>query len=78
MKLRSKTSLIMVAIIIAVLGITGISYLYFLENSLRNSIYNGLESITDTSSQVVSRFLDDTRREALSVALALDKKYPQD
>ena len=74
MKLRSKTSLIMVAIIIAVLGITGIFYLYFLENSLRNSIYDGLESISDTSSQVVSRFLDDTRREALSVALALDKK----
>ncbi len=74
MKLRSKTSLIMATIIIGVLGITGFSYLYFLENSLRNSIYKGLESITDTSSQVISRFLDDTQREANSVALALDKK----
>lgn len=78
MKLRSKTSLIMAAIIITVLGIAGISYLYFLENSLRKSIYDGLESITDTSSQVISRFLDDTRREALSVALALDKKALED
>jgi len=64
----------MAAIIIAVLGSTGIFYLYFLENSLRNSIYDGLESITETSSQIISRFLDDTQREVLSVALALDKK----
>lgn len=74
MNLRRKTSLIMSVVIIVVLGATGIFYLYFLENSLRNSIYDGLESVTDTSSQVISRFLDDTQREARSVALALDKK----
>ena len=74
MKLRTKTSLVMAVIIIAVLGITGGSYLYFLENSLRHSIYNGLESITDTSSQAIARFLEDTQREALAVAMALDKR----
>jgi len=64
----------MSVVIVVVLGTTGIFYLYFLENSLRKSIYDGLESITDTSSQIISRFLDDTQREARSVALALDKK----
>jgi len=64
----------MSVVIVVVLGTTGTFYLYFLENSLRNSIYYGLESIADTSSQVISRFLDDTQREAEAVALALDKK----
>lgn len=71
MTLRNKASLLIGIIIALSIGISGIFYLRFLENSLRNSIFKSLESINQTSSQVISLFLGDTLREAKAIATTL-------
>jgi len=71
MTLRNKASLLIGIIIAVSIGISGIFYLRFLESSLRNSIFKGLESINQTSSQLISRFLSDTLREAKAIATIL-------
>jgi len=71
MTLRNKASLLIGIIIALSIGISGIFYLRFLENSLRNSIFKGLESINQTSSQLISRFLGDTLKEAKAIATIL-------
>src|SRR4030043_257638 len=74
MTLRTKTSLLLASLLIVILGIAGFFSLHFLENSLRNSIYAGLESISGTESQAISRFLDDTLRDVQAVASFLPQK----
>lgn len=74
MTLRTKTSLLLASLLIVILGIAGFFSLHFLENSLRNSIYAGLESISGTESQAISRFLDDTLRDAQAIASFLPQK----
>jgi PAS domain S-box-containing protein len=74
MTFRTKASLLIGIIIAASLAVTGILYLQFLEGSLRNSISDGLTSVSNTSSQLISRFLADTLREAKAVARALPKE----
>src|SRR4030042_1511452 len=68
MTLRTKTSQLLAGLFVVILGIAGFFSLHFLENSLRNSIYAGLESISRTESQAISRFLDDTLRDVQAVA----------
>ena len=74
MTLRTKTSLLLAGLFVVILGIAGFFSLHFLENSLRNSIYAGLESISGTESQAISRFLDDTLRDVQAVASFLPQK----
>ena len=74
MTLRTKTSLLLASLLIVILGIAGFFSLHFLENSLRNSIYAGLESISGTESQAISRFLDDTLSDVQAVASFLPQK----
>jgi PAS domain S-box-containing protein len=74
MTLRTKTSLLLAGLFVVILGIAGFFSLHFLENSLRNSIYAGLESISGTESQAISRFLDDTLRDAQAIASFLPQK----
>ncbi|MDP2968991.1 MAG: PAS domain S-box protein, partial [Deltaproteobacteria bacterium] len=74
MTLRTKTSLLLASLLIVILGIAGFFSLHFLENSLRNSIYAGLESISGTESQAISRFLDDTLRDAQAIASFLPQR----
>jgi len=74
MTLRTKTSLLLASLLIVILGIAGVFSLRFLENSLRNSIYAGLENVSVAESQAISRFLDDTLRDAQAIASFLPKK----
>lgn len=74
MTLRTKTSLLIASLLIVILGIAGVFSLHFLENSLRNSIYAGLENISGTESQAISRFLDDTLRDEQAIASFLPQK----
>ncbi|MDO9351042.1 MAG: cache domain-containing protein, partial [Deltaproteobacteria bacterium] len=74
MTLRTKTSLLLAGLFVVILGIAGFFSLHFLENSLRNSIYAGLESISGTESQAISRFLDDTLRDAQAIASFLPQR----
>ncbi len=71
MTLRTKASLLIAIIITLAIVITGIFNLRLLDHSIRESIYDGLESISGTTSQVISRFLIDTLKEARAIALAL-------
>ncbi|MEM5790186.1 MAG: cache domain-containing protein, partial [Syntrophobacteraceae bacterium] len=70
MTLRSKTSLIIAVFIIVALGTSGTLYLEFLKDSLRHSILGGLGSISATSSEAITRFLDGSLRNAQGAALA--------
>jgi len=74
MTLRTKTSLFLTSFLVVILGIAGFFSLHFLENSLRNSIYAGLESVSIAESQDISRFLDDTLRDAQAIASFLPQK----
>ncbi len=74
MTLRAKASILLLILISLTLGGVGYFYLEFFERSLRDSILNGLSSVSDTSSQVISRFLSDTLMEAQAVAQGLPKE----
>ena len=73
MSLRIKASVLLVVIITASLGINGYYYLNYFENSLRHSIFDGLETVSDTSSREISNFLMDVLKEAEAVAEAIPK-----
>lgn len=64
----------MAAIITVALGVTGFFYLRFLEDSLRHSIFAGLESVARTSSDAVSIFLSDSMQKTRAIALALPQE----
>jgi PAS domain S-box-containing protein len=78
MTLRIKTSLLLALIITFTLGATGVLYLRFLESSLQNSISAGLESVSYTSADAVSRFLQDTYQDSQAVALDLPAEALED
>jgi len=74
MLLRTKTSLVLAVLIVAILSVAGFGFLRFLENSLRKSIFDGLESLSSASSGSVSRFLDDTLKDAEIIASSFPKE----
>jgi len=74
MTLRTKTSLLLAGLLVVILGIAGIYSLHFLENSLRNSIYAGLENVSVAGSKAISKFLDDTLKDAQAIASFLPQK----
>ena len=71
MTLRVKTSLLIAMILTASLAIMGFLYLRFLERSLKNSIYTGLEGVSYAATDAVSKFLQSTYQAAQAVALDL-------
>lgn len=74
MTLRTKTSLLLAGLLVVILGIAGIYSLHFLENTLRNSIYAGLENVSVAESQAISKFLDDTLKDAQAITSFLPQK----
>jgi PAS domain S-box-containing protein len=68
MRLRTKTSLLMAVIVAASVAAVGILFLSFLEQSLRESIYTGIDSVARTASDSVSQFLDDSLRDTQAIA----------
>jgi PAS domain S-box-containing protein len=74
MTLRTKTSLLLTALIIVIFTGAGFFALQFLETSLRKSIYGGLESISNTSSQSISKFLDETLKDTQMIASFFPEK----
>jgi len=74
MSLRTKTSLFLASLLILILGLVGYWSIRFLENSLRDSIYAGLESISVAQSQAISRFLEDSLNDAQAIASFLPVK----
>ncbi len=71
MTLRIKASVLLGILVTVSLSISGYFYLSFLESSLRDSILNGLNSVSNTSSIEISRFLLDSLKEVQAVAQAL-------
>ena len=53
------------------MGASGICYLYFLQQSLKNSILAGVEGVSESTSHAIFKFLDDSLKETQAVALAL-------
>lgn len=73
MTIRAKISILIAVIISITLGLTGYFHLRFFEDSLRNSVFHGLETISGATSQLVSRFVTDTLKEVETVALSFPK-----
>ena len=73
MTLRIKASILLVTILTAALALSGYYYLEFLERSLRDSIFKGLDSVSSTASRELSNFLMDGLKEAEAIAEALPK-----
>jgi PAS domain S-box-containing protein len=71
MRLRTKTSLLMAVIVAASVGAVGTLFLSFLEQSLRQSIYTGIDGIAKTARDSVSQFLDDSLRDTQAIASRL-------
>lgn len=74
MTLRTKTSLLLAGLLVVILGGAGIYFLYYLENSLRTSIYAGMETVAIAESQAISRFLDDSLRDTQAIASYIPQK----
>ena len=74
MTIRTKTSLLLVIFITVVFGVAGIFSLRFLENSLRKPIFTGLEGVSNTTSEVISKFLDETLKDSQLIAVTLPQK----
>ncbi|RJR41912.1 MAG: response regulator [Deltaproteobacteria bacterium] len=71
MTLRTKTSLLLAAIISLTLGVTGFFYLQFLQQSLKNSILSGVDAVAQSTSDSIARFIEDSLNDAQVAALAL-------
>jgi len=71
MRLRTKTSLLMAIIVAVSVAAVGTVFLRFLEQSLRQSIYTGIDSIARTASDSVAQFLDDSLRDTQAIASRL-------
>ena len=68
MKLKSKASLIMAGTVVLALATIGVAFYFYLEKSLRSSIYAGLESVAAASSDSIWRFVSHCLRDAQAVA----------
>ncbi len=71
MTLRTKTFLLIAVILTITLAITGLLNLYFLQQSLKNSILAGVEAVGQTTSQSIARFLEDSLNDTQAAALSL-------
>lgn len=71
MTLRTKTSLLLVAV--AVLSVTAVSFFYLhqLESSLRQTILDGADTLSERASAEVASFLDDSLRDTAAIATNL-------
>lgn len=65
----------MAATVSLALGAVGLFYLRFLEDSLRNSIFEAVEGISASASESIARFLDDSLRDAQAIAENLSKDH---
>ena len=74
MTFRIKASILLGIIVAAALSISGYYYINFFENSIRNSIFKGLESVGAATSQEIARFLNDSLNETQAVAQAFPTK----
>ena len=74
MSLRTKASLLLAMIVILSLGAMGFLYTKFLEDSLRNSISDGLAGISNTSAEGIAKFLQSTLTEVEIIGLTLPPK----
>src|SRR3989339_1348123 len=75
MSMRAKTSILFSVIIAVTLGVTGVFHLKYFEDSLRNSVLHGLEDVSGAASQLISRFLADTLKEAETIAVSLPEEF---
>ena len=73
MTLRIKASMILGILISVSLGVSAYYSLNYFEDSLRASILGGLDGVSKTISNEISRFLTDSLKEAEAVAQAIPK-----
>ena len=74
MTLRTKTSFLLAVLIIVALGTTGFFYLRFFQQTLKASLLSSVETLANTTSHAIARFLDDSLKDAQAIALALPVK----
>jgi PAS domain S-box-containing protein len=78
MKLRTKTSLLLAMIVMAVIGALGAYYVHLVESSVRRAVFNGLEGVSRTAVTHVETWLVDCLRDANAIAANLPRKALQE
>ncbi len=71
MTLRTKTSLLLAAVVTAALGLTGTLYLRLFERALGASVSEGLQGISATAAEAISKFLEEGLQDARLMAYVL-------
>lgn len=78
MKLRTKTSLLLAMIVMAVIGVLGVTFHHLVESSLRNAVFSGLEGVSWTAANHIEAWRADGLRSAGAIASNLPAKALED
>lgn len=73
MKLRTKSSILLALIVVIILGVSGAIYLRLLEQALRDSVFSGLQGISQTTSTYVTEWLKECLIDTRAIAYNLPK-----
>lgn len=71
MKLRTKSSILLALIVVMILGVSGAVYLHLLEQALRESVFSGLQGISQTASTYITQWLQECLRDTRAIAYNL-------
>lgn len=78
MKLRTKTSLLLAMIVVAVIGALGVYYVHLVESSLSHAVFSGLAGVSRTAAAHVEAWLTNGLRDAHAIAANLPQKALQE
>src|SRR5512143_1963455 len=73
MRLRTKTSLLLVTIVVVLLGLAAAVSLKVLQASLKESISSGLASLSQSTARYIAVFLEDGLRDTQTIAAFLSR-----
>ena len=77
MKLGTKTTILLISLVVFLCGISSGILLYFHEISLRESVLAGVDGVASASSRNISSFIQDSRQSAEVIAVNLPLKALQ-
>lgn len=71
MKMRTKSSILLALIVVMILGASGAVYLHLLQKALRDSVFSGLQGISQTTASYITGWLQECLRDTGAIAINL-------
>jgi two-component system, cell cycle sensor histidine kinase and response regulator CckA len=78
MRLRTKTSFVLVSIVVLLLGLSAAVSLNLLKESVDQAISSGLSGLSQTAASYIGKFLEDGLRDTRAVAFNLPRQALED